>query len=539
MRIDPIHLIHKSPFIRKYRNIDEEVMDFFDYSPFSDYERRVNDLKLRTFQRDELADVLVRMNKRWGADQATIENIERLREEGSVVVIGGQQAGLLTGPLYTFNKIISILHFSKKQEEKLGIPVIPVFWIAGEDHDFDEINHIYMQTKEAIIKHRVSQFIPGKFPISNISLEHDLIKKWLQQIFQEMQETMYTKDLYTTIRRVLEQSDTYVDFFAKLINQFFANYGLVLIDSADQDLRKLEREYFKKMILHQEKIAKSVYDRLQTLASKDYIIDLDAKINDAHLFYHLHNERVLLERTKDGKWIGKQEEVLFTTDELLQKLEEKPYLFSNNVVTRPLMQELLFPTLAFVAGDGEISYWGVLKDAFHQLKLKMPPVLPRLSFTYVDLQTEQLLNKYSISLKDAINAGLEIYKMNWLKQKQQPPIGQLIESIKESIDSVHRSLRDVARSIRADLEGLANKNLRLIHRELDYVEQRLQNALEEKYEKEIGHFNQLQNRLYPENSLQERVLNPIHLLNDYGYTFIDQMLQLNFSYEKDHYVIYL
>src|SRR5699024_1311734 len=131
-------------------NNEERIFQYFDYTPFNDYEQRVRDLNHRVFNRERLADVLHIVNKQWGAPQSTHDNIEQLRKENSVVVIGGQQAGLMTGPLYTINKIISIIQFAKQQEALLQIPVIPVFWIAGEDHDYDEINHVFLLEESEI-----------------------------------------------------------------------------------------------------------------------------------------------------------------------------------------------------------------------------------------------------------------------------------------------------------------------------------------------------------------------------------------------------
>ena len=146
MRIRPIQLKSSNRLINQYRLQSDDVMEYFSYRPFDSLEKRVLDIQSRPYQRQALSDILYKMNVDWDAPDATLLQIERLKDTESVVVIGGQQAGLLTGPLYTLNKIMTIISFAKKQEQILNVPVIPVFWIAGEDHDYDEINHIY--TKE-------------------------------------------------------------------------------------------------------------------------------------------------------------------------------------------------------------------------------------------------------------------------------------------------------------------------------------------------------------------------------------------------------
>ena len=214
MYIDPIPLYKKSQFIKDYREQKADVLKYFDYEPFGDLSKRLQDLQARDFDRENLANVLHTLNINWNAPQSTLDNIERLRDPNSVVVIGGQQAGLLTGPFYTLNKVISLLQFARQQEAKWNIPVIPVFWIAGEDHDFDEINHVYLLDKESFKKHKLRHVSVNKRPISQLMLDHDQAHQWLDEVFQHLDETVYTKYLYQMTKECLDSSQSYVDFFA-------------------------------------------------------------------------------------------------------------------------------------------------------------------------------------------------------------------------------------------------------------------------------------------------------------------------------------
>src|SRR5699024_8817028 len=157
---------------------------------------------------------------------------------------------------------------------------------------------------------------------------------------------------------------------------------IVLIDSADEAVRKMESNYFIQLIEKQPEISKGVYHSLEDLKKSGYAVSLEADPEDGHLFYHLNGERILLTRDEEGNWQGKQGECLLSNEELIQIAKDQPELLSNNVATRPLMQELLFPTLAFIGGPGEIAYWAALQRAFAALEIKMPPVVPRLSLTY-------------------------------------------------------------------------------------------------------------------------------------------------------------
>lgn len=539
MRIDPIQLQHQSLLINDYKNHEQKIMNFFDYSPIHHYEKRVIDLRNRTFKRKQLTEVLQTVNQRWDAPSSTMANIDRLKEEDSVVVIGGQQAGLMTGPFYSVNKAISIIQFARSQEEYLGIPVIPVFWIAGEDHDYDEINHVFYTENETLKKHILRQEVNEKHSISHIKIDRSHANQWLDELFIRLKETRYTANLYETVKKCLDQSTTYVDFFARLIFQLFEDEGLVLIDSGSPELRRLESDYFVQLIERQPEISKGVYDSYQQLAQLGYSVALDVELNDCHLFIYQNNERILLEKNERGEWIGKQNEIKLTTNELLDIAQKTPELLSNNVVSRPIMQELVFPTLAFIGGLGEISYWSVLKSAFHSLEINMPPVLPRLSFSFIDKSTEKKLRKFQIDESYVVNHGVEQLKINWLTAQSYPPIHQIIEQLKQTIDDVHRPLRNLAEDIRTDLGQLANKNLEHLYKEIDFLGNRIDKALGEKYFHELSEFNQINLTLFPDRGLQERVWNPLLLMNKHGVSFIKKLTNESCSFEEDHYLVYI
>ncbi|GGB45092.1 putative cysteine ligase BshC [Lentibacillus populi] len=541
MRIDPISLENQSELMKDYRNNKTKILDYFDYHPFQEatYQNRIRDLQGRSFNRKQLAETLMMINREWDAPEATYKNINRLTDENSVVVIGGQQAGLLTGPMYTINKIISIIQLARQQEEKLSIPVIPVFWIAGEDHDFAEINHIFLPEIPRMKKYQLLQRMVSKMSVSAIEKDEVYANQWIDHIFEQLQETQHTKQLYDTIKGCLDKSPTYVDFFARIIFQLFASEGVVLVDSAHAKLRELESEYFINLIEKQPEISEGVYEYEQRLKQSGYPISLGTEPGDAHLFYHYKEERILLTRNDTGEWVGKQNNVVLTTEQLVEIAKTQPELLSNNVVTRPLMQELLFPSLAFIGGPGEISYWSALKPAFRALEIKMPPVMPRLSFTFVERNVEKLLNRYAIPSGHAVNNGVIQERGNWLAGQSNPPVKIMAQQIRQSIEAVHKPLRDVARNIRADLGGLADKNLSYLFRDIDYLEDRMTKALEEKYAKELSEFDCIHTALHPNNGLQERVWNPLPWINQYGSQFIKELTEAPCSFANEHYLVYI
>lgn len=542
MRIKPIQVNTSNRLITDYHLQKEEIMSYFSYKPFASLEERVIDLQNRHFERESLSEILHKMNEKWDAPEKTLQQIERLKDNRSVVVIGGQQAGLLTGPLYTVNKIISIITYAKKQEEKLNIPVIPVFWIAGEDHDYDEINHIYSVREHKLYKHATTQPLYLKQSIAHVQIDREKTIHWLEEAFQDLVETEHTKHIYDLLIDALNQSNTYVDFFARIIFQLFPNDGIVLMNSADKDVRHLESKWFVQMIEQQSDIANAVYDTVQTLQQSGYNIALEIECDDVHLFYHdENNERILLK--KDGDYfIGKNDEIVLAKDELIRVAIENPERLSNNVVTRPMMQELLFPTLAFFGGDGEIGYWVALKEAFSKLdeSLQLPPVLPRLSFTYVTNRINKLLRSRNLPIEHVINHGIEEEKINWLMSQNQPPLDLLFNEVKREIDKIHLPLRKYAREISADLGEEAEKNLQYIQKNISYLENKMKHKLIEKYNQQLLQFEEINYMLKPNNLLQERIWNPLFFINQFGIDLFQRLTnEIDVSVENKHYVIYL
>ncbi|SEP55132.1 bacillithiol biosynthesis cysteine-adding enzyme BshC [Piscibacillus halophilus] len=540
MNCQPIELKKQSSLIKDYRNRSESIFTHFHYDPYQlrSFKKRYEYLMHQTYQRDKLADVLISQNQKWGLTEQVKDHIEQIRNPESVVVIGGQQAGLLTGPLYTIHKIVSIILQAKEQQEHLGKPVIPVFWIAGEDHDFEEINHIFAMKDQRLKKYKVKSESLDKKPVSKRIIDVEEIKSWVNQLFSTFKETEHTKHLYQSIINAIQHGDSYVDFFAKMIHQMFAHEGLVLVDSDHPDIRCLEKDYFIQLVEHQPAIAQSVVNQLKELDSKSYSINLDATTEDGHLFYHMNGERLLLE-VEDGRWVSKDEQVSFTHEELVEEIQKKPDQFSNNVVTRPIMQEMVFPVLSFIGGPGEIAYWSTLKPAFETLNLQFPIITPRLTITLLDSKHQQWLKRFGLPFEQVMTEGTNRYKINWLKRQTSSPIEDVVEQVEQDIELIHQPLQDLASEIQVDLGEFAQSNLKLIQSELKKLEKKMMKEVKRKHQHTISQLEELNAYYYPHHSLQERVWNIVYFMNEYGLDLPKKLLEVPPRWEQDHLVVEL
>src|SRR5690625_67559 len=538
MQLESLPIKHSNPLMADYLGNNDRLKQFYDY-PISNINERLSDLQNQSYERAYLTDALETMNRKWQAPSATIDNITRLKQSDSVVVIGGQQAGLLTGPLYTINKIISIIQYSRQKEKALGVPVIPTFWIAGEDHDFAEVNHVNMLTEDRLKKIPIGQHVQEGMPVGDIKIEQKRATEWLNKLFLLLPETIHTKSIYDQLLTTLKTSETYVDFFAQLIYWLFPTEGVVLIDSNNQQLREIERNHFITLINAQEDIAESIHRTLTRLKRLGYPINVQAEKDDAHLFYHLNKSRVLLKRSADGRWVGKQDEITLTTDEMLQIASKTPHLLSNNVMTRPIMQELLFPTLAFIGGPGEISYWMLLRETFHLLNMKIPPLVPRLSFTYISHKLESSLADFDLTIDEVIQQGVHESKINYLTSYQPVPFEKVFTEFKETIQQIHQPIKDIAYQIRQDVGQYADRNLFHLHATVDQLEHRMKRAIEEEQNQAIYHLNLLQNHLCPKQSLQERTWCILPFLNQYNKSFITELTAKECSVTDNHFAVFL
>jgi bacillithiol synthase len=540
MYIESLKLETDNKFIKDYYNQIPKLMENFDYNPYEEsiFHQRLTDLKHRTFQRDALVTVLEQLNVHWQADKATLTRIQQLKEKESVVVIGGQQAGLLTGPLYTIHKIISIIQLAKKQERELQVPVIPVFWVAGEDHDYDEINHVYLPEETTFKKITWYDQVNDKLSVSHKKFDKEIGREWLREVFFHLEESPFTKGLYEKMLRILEDSTSYTDFFAIFIQHLFRGTGLVLIDSANEQVRKLESEYFQHMIKNQHVIAPNVQRQLQKLRLQGYHISVEVKEDDGHLFIKHNNERILLKRSKDI-WVGKNNECSYSESELLDIAQNQPELLSNNVVTRPLMQELLFPTLAFLGGPSEVGYWSILKPLFETFSISMPPVLPRASITIIEKKIKKELIERSMELNDVIRNGVMDKKISWLESKTNKPLPLMEKNIKELIAKVHSPLRKEAEVLGVDILNYANKNLTYIENYVEDMVRRLQKEIESIHEKELRSFDLVEMHLHPDNGLQERVWNIIYYLNKFGEDSLRVLLDAEMEINDQHYIFHI
>ena len=540
MEIKEVVLPSINKFASDYMKGLPLVQDFFHYDlrEVNVYEKRYYELMERPYNRKGLVETIELYMAKFGISKEVRFNLERLKDDDAVVVIGGQQAGLLTGPLYTIHKVISIIKLAKEQERMLQKPVIPVFWIAGEDHDIDEINHVFVEHDEVYKKKTYHSFLQSKLMVSDVELNQEMMDKWLEEVFLCLDETEYSNVLLDKLKSYVKAASSITDFFSYIINELFGHYGLLLVDSADKGFRGIQSEFFETLILQHQKINQAVRNQQEKIRNNGYASVIEMDSNNANLFYYDQSDRLLLEFDEEANLFkGKNSTLQFSKDDLLELARKQPENLSNNVVTRPMMQEHLFPVLAFISGPGEMAYWSELKQAFEQIQMKMPIIVPRMNLTIVEKKINKDLIDVDIDIYEALVQGTEQAKKRFLAVVADESLNELYIKMEQQFSHNHQLFTEAAKMVDPSLAPLLKKNALIIQEQMQFINEKLQQSVEHKHQQTIMKYQRIENALRPLNGPQERTLNIFYFLNRYGQGFIDDLMDLDLVANPYHKII--
>ncbi len=544
MEVKEMALPSINKFASDYVKGRNEIEEFFHYDAkgVNVYKERYRDVSERPFDRDGLADSIEVYMSKYGVSSSAKRNLERLKEHDSVVVIGGQQAGLLTGPLYTIHKLISVIKLAEEQERELGVPVIPVFWIAGEDHDLAEVNHVYLEKEGEYIKAAFedNSSWDNKKMISDVEFNGSKAVRFIETVFSSLEETEHTKLLYDKLLSYSSKSVSMSDFFSFIITDLFSDYGVLLYDSGDKRFRKLQSGHLQEMIGKHRIINQAVRTQQADILKKGYQAAIQMDGRNANLFLYDGEERILLEfDSESGKFAGKNNTISLSSEELLDIAVSTPGKLSNNVVTRPLMQEKLFPVLAFISGPGEIAYWAELKLVFEEFGMKMPILVPRMNITIVEPKVAKCMEETDTDLFEVLVKGAGAAKERYLFTADDGSHTLLYEKTKRQFIENHRLLTEAALQIDQGLDGIMRKNADMVLSQLAFIEERIQKSFEGNHAKELLKFDRINQALRPLGGPQERTVNVFYFLNKYGPEFIDWLLDLPFETNSLHKIVVL
>lgn len=488
--------------------------------------------------RAEVAAALRDYNEKHNAHEAVLRSIELLEQPDTLVVTGGQQSGLFTGPLFVAYKAITVIQAAREAAEQLGRPVVPLFWIAGEDHDWDEVNHTYVLNRSGEISRiKLDRDDGPRSSVSQISVDAGSWQQAVEQLDGLLQDSEFKPQLMELITAATESAGNMTEAFAKLMGSLFGQFGLILLDSADPALRRLEAPMFTSIIERNDELEAAYLAAAEQITASGYELQADVTPGNANLFYIHEGARLLLHK-EEGRFTDRKGTVSFSREELLKQLENHPERFSNNVLTRPLMQDYLLPVLATVLGQGEIAYWAIPQQAFRVLDGQMPLILPRMSYTVIEGTLHKHMDKYSLSFTD-VQGGLDDKRKEWLSAQDELKLEDRFEEIRTVFTGMYEPLIEQLGGIQAGLLKLGNNNKDKILDQISFLEGKALDALEKQNEAALRQWERIELSLMPLGKLQERVYNMMFYLNRYGLGWLEDVMAVPADFSGTHRIIYM
>ncbi|WP_458121733.1 bacillithiol biosynthesis cysteine-adding enzyme BshC [Paenibacillus sp. Z6-24] len=548
MNVVPERLPANQPLAERYMNDFASVSSLYNMKvtdPQTWVQRAawLDQSKHSRMERGALVDCLESYNHLHNNHEEVHKSLELLRQEETLTMVGGQQSGLFTGPLLVIYKVVTLILGAREAAARLNRPVVPVFWIAGEDHDWDEVNHTYLPDRDGqAVKIRMDHERGGHSPVSRTSIDRSHTEGVLKQFESLLPDSEHKSEWIQELRKYMEQSDNLSGAFAKQLGRLFGRFGVVLLDSDDPQLRRLEVPVFRKMIQQNDQLTQAYLAAAEKVRALGYEEQATVAEESANLFY-IHsdeiytNERILLFK-RDGMFTDRKGLVTFTPDELLDILEQHPERFSNNVLTRPLMQESLFPVLSTILGTGEIAYWALTHQAFEILDLQMPPILPRMSFTMVEEKIQMLMQQFDLSFDDVRQRFGEV-REKWLSEQEDYHLDERFAELRRQFDQIYMPFIESLAEVDPSLPHIAETNQHKIEAQIEYLHRKSSNAVAKQHEVGLRRLDRIAHSLYPFGKPQERTINSYYYLGRYGEQWLDQLLCIEPDLDGGHRLIYM
>lgn len=459
--------------------------------------------------RSTLVEVLNGQYQNLDKTELLSQNIKLLKSDRTFTVTTGHQLNLFTGPLYFLYKIVSTINLAKTLKAKYSdYDFVPIYWMATEDHDFEEINYFNFGTS------KMSWNRESAGAVGHLSTEG------LDKVFEEFAEKLGPQDNSEKLKELFKKSylehDNLADATRYLTNELFKEYGLVILDSDDRRLKKYFAPFAKQDLLHN-----TSFNEVSATAKHFKNYNLQVNPREINLFYLHDNLRERIIREED-EFIVNNTEIKFTEAEILNELEQYPERFSPNVVMRPLYQEIILPNLTYIGGGGELAYWLELKSYFDAVNITFPMLLLRNSVLLatqkqadkadkLDLTWKQLFMKQE-DLKKDLAKKLSDFPIDFSAQKQ---------ALKEQFEDLHKLANQTDPSFLGAVTAQEKKQIK----GLENLEKRLLQAQKRKFADELNRAATLQNELFPNQSLQERKGNFSEYYMDYGDEMIVKLLK--------------
>jgi bacillithiol biosynthesis cysteine-adding enzyme BshC len=528
---------HSTRLFLDYLCHDSKVQPFYRRSPhFAEWVREESSsLRYDPARREQVAATLERQNRGFGASENTFRNIARLRA-GAAAVVTGQQVGLFGGPAFAIFKALTSAKLAAEATAQ-GIDCVPIFWLATEDHDIAEVSATSLPE---------SDFFPQKIvvpaqahpdaPVGSIAFGPEI-----QSAVEQASGLLGPSEITDWLRNSYQPGATFGSAFAGLFARLFAEWGVILLNSADPALHEIARPVFADALRRSAALDQALLARGKQLESAGYHQQVKVTPSSTLLFMIQEGSRVVIRRRPNAA-VGEPEYIAGSTRireaELLAAIESTPQNFSANVLLRPVMQDYLLPTLAYVGGAAEVAYFAQAAVVYESLLGKVTPVLPRFSATLIEPKPQALLEKYHLHLNDLFHGAEPLLEK--LADRNLPSEVQAV--FEKAQSAIEQSLRDVTEKLRAldiSLEEAAERSASKMRYQLYKLRSRAGRAELRRTEILARHATLLSNALFPHKTLQEREIGGVYFLARYGLDLLSELYSSIHPDCVDHQIITL
>jgi len=501
-----------SNFICDYLDKNPDTTQFYGNFPELEGFKQQMELK-KSFNSDSRITLVENLKIQYkGIDLSNVTktNIDLLKKENTFTITTGHQLNIFTGPLYFLYKIVSTLNLTKQLNAEFpNSNFVPVYWMATEDHDFDEINYFNFKNKK-ISWERENSGAVGRLNTDGF----DIVFEEFSALLGSSKNEVFIKNLFN---KAYNRHSNLTDATRFLVNELFGTYGLIIVDGDNKELKRKFSPIVRDELLNGTSF-KEVSETNKILGEK-YKIQVNPR--EINLFYLKDSlrERIIFENNQ-FKINGTS--IVFTKEEILKEVDCNPERFSPNVIMRPLYQETILPNLCYIGGGGELAYWFQLKKYFQAVKTPFPILLLRNSALLISKKQFAKLEKLKVTL------GELFLKQETLVDKKVKEISDIIINFstqKFFLQEQFESLKELACKTDDSFIGAVNAQEAKQLKGLDNLEKRLLKAQKRKLSDQVQRLTKLQNELFPKQSLEERIRNFSEVYLELGDALIPMLLE--------------
>lgn len=532
----PLSQVPKSSkLLVDYVERHDQVARYYNGSPFSaeTYDNLRRQLHNIQMNRKPLVEVLLKQNKAFGAGQETLRNVQRLSHPETLAVVTGQQVGLLSGPAFTLYKALTAIRLSQSLNAR-GMTTVTVFWLASEDHDLEEVAQTYALNDDYDAVHLHD---PGERPAPQSAVGRVKLTESISGVLDRLESILQPAgdgtQLLDDLRIAYRPGTTWSQAFAQFLARLFDRWGVILLDPMDEAIHALAAPIYQKVLRQADEFRSLLQKRSVELVKAGYHAQVHIAEDSTLLFADRDGNRLPVHTSGNEYSVGDGQA---SFSELENEIKDQPLNFSANVLLRPVVQDSLLPTIAYVAGPSELAYLGQSQVLYSSLNRPMPAVFPRCGFTLLDRRVERWMEKYQVTVEDIWHGQHHL--------SQRIAATALSEGWPERFDQTEKDLAELLSRLRKDIEVLdptlidtLNHAEEKIQFQVEKLKGKLTRSVLSRSEVLGRHEQALLRAIMPEKELQERLVSGVYFLGRAGYGLLDRLLDRISADSSRHYIM--